>query len=279
MPNDHYVPQFLLRGFSIRPTSRPQIWYLSKPTGRIARGRVSDYACEPDWYLDSHDDALRERENETAPIIARIRNERDIRGLAASDQRQLAEFVAEQFYRTKVARSAIQTLLATDPVVQQYYAQNQPTTEYPLKRAHADTMHLVGPTAHHLLRGKSWLLSTCSSGTAFVIGDQPVLMRFKGPMNTSAKALSDAIFEMAISPELLLGFWPPQSVDDGSILTRSGLCVAHYPLNDLARVDVDRFNRQQVEKAQEYVFAATREALVSLSQNHAEDAARHNGSQ
>ena len=45
MAVDHYVPQFLLKNFSVDP-NKPQVWAYDKSTGRSFRTNVRNIAAE-----------------------------------------------------------------------------------------------------------------------------------------------------------------------------------------------------------------------------------------
>ena len=49
MAVDHYVPQFLLKNFSVDP-NKPQVWAYDKSTGRSFRTNVRNIAAEKGFY-------------------------------------------------------------------------------------------------------------------------------------------------------------------------------------------------------------------------------------
>jgi hypothetical protein len=101
--NQHYVSQFLLRGFH---TGREaQIWALDKRTSRSFTTAIKDVASEHGFYnIDGSpalDDTIRKFEDATAPIVEALRNRKSLRGLNGHDRIWLSGFTALQHVRTK----------------------------------------------------------------------------------------------------------------------------------------------------------------------------------
>jgi hypothetical protein len=100
MAVDHYVPQFLLKNFSV-DQNKPQVWAYDKSTGRSFRTNVRNIAAEKGFYrLEvggralSLEDGLSTLEDKTAAIIQRIIGARSIGGLSVDDRIVIAVFVA-----------------------------------------------------------------------------------------------------------------------------------------------------------------------------------------
>ena len=70
--NQHWVPQFLLKGFGLKGKAS-RIYELDKETGQICRHKVSDVASKPRLLTDRDDALLRDIERRTAPVVDKIR--------------------------------------------------------------------------------------------------------------------------------------------------------------------------------------------------------------
>jgi hypothetical protein len=101
----HYVPQFLLRGFASR--KRHQLYVFDKRTGRSFRSSVRNAGCERGFY-DPHnkedsdvDEWVKRVEAEAGGTVADIRRNGNLKNLTHGDREWLAAFVAIQMVRTK----------------------------------------------------------------------------------------------------------------------------------------------------------------------------------
>src|SRR6266478_4169369 len=111
--NQHYVSQFLLRGFH---TGREaEIWALDKRTSRSFTTAIKDVASEHGFYnIDGSpalDDTIRKFEDATAPIVEALRNRKSLRGLNGHDRIWLSGFTALQHVRTKAFSERSQDMM------------------------------------------------------------------------------------------------------------------------------------------------------------------------
>ena len=70
--NQHWVPQFLLKGFGIKKKAS-QIWELDKWTGATAKRKVKEVASKQELLSDRDDGLMRKIETEATRPISRIR--------------------------------------------------------------------------------------------------------------------------------------------------------------------------------------------------------------
>src|SRR5260370_29597590 len=81
--NQHYVPQFLLRGF--HTGNEAQIWAFDKTTSKSFTTAIDKVASEHGFYnVDGSaqlDDVIRKFEEATAPIIKEIRERKSLAGI------------------------------------------------------------------------------------------------------------------------------------------------------------------------------------------------------
>ena len=70
--NQHWVPQFLLKGFGLKGKAS-RVFELDKETGRICRRRVAEVASKPRLLTARDDELLKDIEHLTAPVVDKIR--------------------------------------------------------------------------------------------------------------------------------------------------------------------------------------------------------------
>jgi hypothetical protein len=94
--NQHYVPQFLLRGF--HAGSAAQIFVFDKLTRNAFTSPINRVASEPGFYKvgDSAalDEAMGRAEDSTAPIIERIKQRQSLASLDSTERVCLAGFTS-----------------------------------------------------------------------------------------------------------------------------------------------------------------------------------------
>ena len=108
--NQHYVPQFLLRNFSIDKEEK-FIWAYDRDErfqNQIKKKAIRKVASEKFFYdqiknneFGSYEYMLQKIEDKTAPIIARIIDRKSIRDISEQDRSTLSDFILFQLFRTK----------------------------------------------------------------------------------------------------------------------------------------------------------------------------------
>jgi hypothetical protein len=108
----HYIPRFLLEGFSDSKT----LWVIDKRNNKIYPATVNNVAVEKDFYRLNYnnnpliiEDKLSKIESEVAPIVKEIVRTRKVPGGAKLEE--LVRFVAFQFCRTHLYRDFTRILL------------------------------------------------------------------------------------------------------------------------------------------------------------------------
>jgi hypothetical protein len=101
--NQHYVSQFVLRGF--HTGNQAQIWVFDKQTGRSFTDAIRNVASEYGFYNIAGsadiDERIRKIESATAPIVEEIRRRKTLRGLDDDKRIWLSGFTALQLVRTR----------------------------------------------------------------------------------------------------------------------------------------------------------------------------------
>jgi len=113
--NQHYVPQFLLKNFTVG--KKPQLWVFDKQTGKKFKTNIKNIASETKFYDFTFENveltiepALAEVEANASRIIKGIVKKEDISQLDDNDKIFFSHFLALQFTRTKEHRLRFQDL-------------------------------------------------------------------------------------------------------------------------------------------------------------------------
>ena len=185
--NQHWVPQFLLKGFGIKKKAS-QIWELDKRTGDTARRNVEEVASKQELLSNRDDELMKSIENEATRPIGRIRKGKldiSLRDRIAID-RLVAAMIQNDPYNGFDERSARQDAINTvSKSVQDTFAREggffEPGTleSYMDERLNHDYLTLtlgnrdyaVQSMLHHM--GLKVFFAT--EGDGFIIGDSPVL--------------------------------------------------------------------------------------------------------
>src|SRR2546427_9271248 len=96
--DQHYVPQFLLRGFA--SGKRKQVYVFDKSNDGEFRSSVRNLACQRDFYDRDIDQWLTRLEDTSAPIIQSVRTKRILTHLQDAEIQWFAGFIAVQQVRT-----------------------------------------------------------------------------------------------------------------------------------------------------------------------------------
>ena len=185
--NQHWVPQFLLKGFGIK-NNASQIWELDKRTGAAIKRKVKDVASRQELLSDRDDELMKKIEIEANRPIRRITKEKldiSLRDRIAID-RLVAAMIQNDPYNGLDERTARQDAIkAVSKSVQDAFAREgglfEPGTleSYMDERLNHDYLTLtlgnrdyaVQSMLHHM--GLKAVFA--SEGDGFIIGDSPVL--------------------------------------------------------------------------------------------------------
>ena len=224
--NQHYVSQFLLRGF--HAGSGAQIWAFDKLTGRSFTTAVKDVASEHGFYNigDSAeiDEVIRKFEDATAPIVEEIRTRKTLRGLNEHKRIWLSGFTALQLVRTKAFSERSQDMMRqiTHVVTQvsggklskkirKQLGLDAPGSEH--EKTLATILGLVRSAVDKLL-DKTLVLYRSDGSSPFWIGDSPVAMHNTinpgdGLRSTLGLGVPGIEIYLPISSELVLAHMCP----------------------------------------------------------------------
>ena len=187
--NQHYVPQFLLRGF--HTGNEAQIWAFDKTTSKSFTTAIDKVASEHGFYkIDGSallDDVIRKIEEATAPIIKEIRDRKSLAGINEYKRIWLSGFTALQYVRTKAFTERSQDMMRqiTQVVtkgnggelpekVRRQLGLDEPGTEH--EKTLSTILGLVRPAVDELQK-KHMVLYRSDGSSSFWIGDSPVAMQ------------------------------------------------------------------------------------------------------
>jgi hypothetical protein len=185
----HYVPQFLLRGFARASDGRLHV--LDKHTDRQFVARVERVAAEKAFYdlalpegMLTFEPALGNLESAAALVVQTIRTNGSIAPLTVDDRHTLAVFIAAQHLRTQHFRA--QMLDADRQLATQLREQGHDLETIANYKpfgsddeVKAQSISVLARMTHviaKLLLDKDWFLFHTSPDDPFIIGDHPVAL-------------------------------------------------------------------------------------------------------
>ena len=186
--NQHYVPQFLLRGF--HTGNEAQIWAFDKTSSKSFTTAIDKVASEHGFYnVDGSaqlDDVIRKFEEATAPIIKDVRERKSLAGIDEFKRIWLSGFTALQYVRTRAFSERSQDMMrqithvATQmsggelsEQVRKQLGLDEPGTEH--EKALSTILGLVRPAVDELQK-KHLILYRSDGSLLFCIGDSPVAL-------------------------------------------------------------------------------------------------------
>ncbi len=176
--NQHYVPRFLLKKFSSRDNKF--IWAYDKEDNyqTIKERPIRKVANEFFFYDQinnskegSFEYVLQTVENDAAPVIEKILNEKDLRNLSNIDREKLALFISAQIFRTKAHLSETERMSKelTEKIEKAF---SNPIPNLDAKDLWFSTLSEI-PMFKDVLLKKIWHL--VESKGEFYISDNPVV--------------------------------------------------------------------------------------------------------
>jgi len=214
--DQHYVPQFLLRGFA--STKRKQVYVFDKSNDNEFRSSVRNLACQRDFYDPELDEWLRLLEEWSAPIIQSIRAKKTLRHLGEAEKRWLASFVAVQQVRTvhqravldHINKSLVNVLRETGADPNSLVEGFHEMTDFEVREhTNASMKGLAFDLLPYVLK-KDWILFSAAHSTEFWIADHPVTLAnnlnpgdgFRGTLGFGVPGIE---IYLPLSSDLMLG--------------------------------------------------------------------------
>ena len=184
----HFIPQFVLRGFAKGKKDKAKLWTFDKETGRAFLSAVKDTAHENQFYKGTNldgdclerEDLMRYVDGLGAEAIQQIIRTQTL-PLSGKAPVSLSYFVAAQMFRVPAIRNEMDVLRKTviskwGPEIR-YADDDRPISAY----SHEDSKFssLLGlqdvPEIARLLQTKTWFLLRAPLEACFILSDNPVV--------------------------------------------------------------------------------------------------------
>lgn len=226
--NQHYVPQFLLRNFSIpeKKGKDEQIYVFDKHTDKIFPTNIKNIASERgfyDFYIGEEDRSLEpslsDLEAHTRQALDKIIENENLSALSEEDKYWIALFVGVQFLRVKKQREMMKKLskemaerireMGFDP---KEIEDAQEMDDEQVKMMTLRSFAKNSPALAELVLRKIWILFKFPEQNPLYVSDHPVTMHNDesfGAYGNIGFGVPMIQIYLPISSNLALGFWCP----------------------------------------------------------------------
>ena len=233
--NQHYVPQFLLRRFSVA-AGEEQVWAYDKKTGKIFRTNVRNVASQRDYYnIPNIDDASLEpalgaMEANAAAVVDRLLASESLKSLTADDRGALALFAAAQMNRTTHFEEVIKFMAEglRDHFRKMGAAEELVQSSTRLSDEERKILHLKSILRADeyaaLLAQMDWCLMRTEAVNPFWISDNPLLRHNSedfGPYGNLGLALPGMEIYLPLSPTITLAMFDRLHVNRAQTAARN----------------------------------------------------------
>jgi len=220
--NQHYVPQFLLRNFTV--LGKPnQIIVFDKQSGRTFPTNIKNVAAEKGFYdfvLKDYEmtlePSLSNLEGQAAAVLDKVIANEAVTCITDEERITLAFFIAVQFVRVKGHRAR------WDDIGEKLMKRLEPEASDELKQemrraqdlSHVSYMKTITDCHEYVpyLLGKIWTLQKTTTAQPFVISDCPVTLHNTvnhRPYGNIGFAVRGIEIYLPLSKTLTLGLWCP----------------------------------------------------------------------
>ncbi len=280
----HYVPQFLLRNFSLDGVGKC-IFVFDKKHDRTYKSSIADAGSENhfntvdiDGYCENFENLFEKIDNHSAGLVHQLIEERSLARLSQTDRFALVDLFAVQLLRTKLWRTSLTTLgQSMRQVVEAmgYATDNDPYYALPTDndaRLFTVQSFLKRDTNRTTLAKKHAVLFEPPNDARFHISDNPVVMTNAFPYGDVGLQAAGIQVYLPLSPTLGVAFLCPSylkrlividnpvySIDDAHRERfrnlRDGIVngtIVTYPAHD-----IHALNQLQVVTSSRYLYGAT----------------------
>lgn len=279
----HYVPQFLLRNFSLDGAEK-RIFVFDKRTDRSYPSSILDAGFENQFNtLDieggrwNFEHLFQEVDDLSASLVKRLVTERSLSGLTPSDQHALVDLFVVQLLRTKMWRTSLTTLAQSMLQIVEamgYAIDDDPYYALPTERdvrLFTVRSFLKRDTTWASLAGKHVVLFEPADDARFLISDHPVVMANAFPYGYVGLEAPGVQVHLPLSPTLSLAFLCPsylrrlRFIDDPAFpiddarrdrfrSLRDGIVKGTVTVSPAD--DIRALNQLQVATSSRYLYAA-----------------------
>jgi hypothetical protein len=184
----HYVPQFLLRKFSVGRKSKAKIWVYDKSKGKRFRASVRDIGHENSFYEATASDgraieaeSLSEHIDDRGSKAIELVLKRGALPIQSREMVDLSYFVAFQMLRTPDVRGGMDYL--RQQIIEKWgpdiraEGDDRPVGDYTYEDSRFSSIMSLQDTPEFakILQGKIHFLTECPPGKSFLISDTPVV--------------------------------------------------------------------------------------------------------
>lgn len=268
--NQHYVPQFLLKNFSSR--GNKFIWTYDKNEkyniqNQIKERPIKKVASEEFFYdqqknhkKGSYEYALQKVENETAPIIRKIIETKNIKDLSKEERIKISLFITIQNLRTKGQ------LLRTESSMELLSHQLKEKANIKIPKIDSKkiwfSMFEQSKKFSETLINKVWMLSECNN--SFLISDNPVTLQnttdnseIRGTLGLESYGVE---IYLPISPSLTISLFCEK------LFKNNGYHKNHIPNLICEPENVENLNSLQVAYSERFIFSQKNEFEIVKKQ-------------
>jgi hypothetical protein len=185
--NQHYVPQFILRNFTVGDGN--QIFVFDKQNEKSFKTNIRNVAAESDFYnfdIDEYqftiESGLGQLEGQTSEAFEKIIKDKSLSNLDDDDRVKIASFISVQIYRTRHFRDKLSDISKGMSERSRLYGFDPDQEGFPkplnekeikdvsIKMVMRDSEELIP----HIL-DKKWMLYETTESDPFYISDNPIV--------------------------------------------------------------------------------------------------------
>lgn len=223
--NQHYIPQFLLKGFGTG--KKDKIHCFDKQTGKSFETSVRNIAAQRRFYdfttesgPGSFEQNLSRMETKIAPLIRELVSKRSLANLEPEQRAGLAIFMHLQMHRTPGARQrlvefrsgfadCLRNQLGLDDDAIEEALGPVPDGEQLTALSLATMLRSLQKHSLAYIVDKHWLIKTTEPKTPFLLGDSPVVMNNSMFFNAGGLGLTVPGIEiyLPLSSTVTLAIW------------------------------------------------------------------------
>jgi hypothetical protein len=278
----HYVPQAVLRRFSIRDEGR-QVYAFDKATRRSYVAAITNAGSENHFYsVEVGDDRLTLEylfdglDSKGAELLAKVCQDRSLGGLSEDERMLLCAVAAAQLLRVKRMRSdLVEVSHQLIALLEGYGGELENSGDHVMSEQHARIYSIENilrlPHFAEPFLGKDLVLISSGAG-AFFIGDNPVVISNSFPYGNLGLASPGVEIYFPISRYLVIGFYC-RSIRRYLERFESWGEARYQPLLDAIRTggafeysaeQVGHLNQLQVARATQFLYSAGSDFSVVL---------------
>jgi hypothetical protein len=220
MPNDHYVPQFLLKNFSsVESKEQNQVWAFDKWNDKSFKTNTVNICAEHDFNFPEIESFLSQVEGLSKNVISTIIDKEQIGHLTKEDRYTLQVFIALQFSRTKNFRNMMkglheqfQSMLKENSEDESVEDRRLAIEDNDMKLFASDYLLRSLPELQQHLNNKEWVLYYNTFNDPLYCSDNPLIFHNSndfGAYGNLGFAVKGIEIYLPLSPKFILAICCP----------------------------------------------------------------------